>query len=278
MLTKLIKHEFRATARIFTPLFGVVLVLSGLSWLVTRLGGILVLSGGTGTGGPVFGVIAGILVLFAVLSLFALMVSAVVITIQRFYKNLLGDEGYLMFTLPVTPGQHILAKLAVGVAWSAAALALVFVTLFAMVTAIPGGPTVSELAALIFEVAAVPAGVLFSRFIPVFLIGLSNSYLLAYLSMAIGSQRSGARLFASFAAYAILNAALMVLYVAAMFVLAGVVSALGLEAELVRFIDGLPPVQSLSIVQGASACVMLIGDVVYFFATRAILTKRLNLA
>ena len=60
--------------------------------------------------------------------------------------------------------------------------------------------------------------------------------------------------------------------------LAGVISALGLEAELVRFIDGLPPVQSLSIVQGASACVMLIGDVVYFFATRAILTKRLNLA
>ena len=38
---------------------------------------------------------------------FALIVATIamtfVIIIQRFYKNLLGDEGYLMFTLPVKP-------------------------------------------------------------------------------------------------------------------------------------------------------------------------------
>lgn len=278
MLTKLIKHEFRATARIFAPLFGVALTLSALSWIVVRLGGILVLSGGAGIGSPIFGAAAGILVLFTVLSLFALMVSAVVITIQRFYKNLLGDEGYLMFTLPVTPGQHILAKLAAGVTWTAAALLLVFAVFFALATAIPGGPTLSELVTMIFEVSGVPAGVLFGCFLPVFLIGASNAYLLAYLSMAIGSQRQGTRLLASFAAYAILNAILMVLYVAGIFLLAGIILALGLEAELVVWIDGLPAIRSLGIVQAGSACVMAIGDVVYFFLTRAILTKRLNLA
>lgn len=278
MLTKLMKHEFRATARIFAPLFGVALTLSALSWIVVRLGGILVLSGGTGAGSPIFGAAAGILVLFTVLSLFALMVSAVIITIQRFYKNLLGDEGYLMFTLPVTPGQHILAKLAAGVAWTAAALLLMFAVLITLATAIPGGPTVSELVTMIFEVSGVPAGVLLACFLPVFLIGVSNAYLLAYLSMAIGSQRQGARLLASFAAYAILNAALMVLYVAGIFLLAGVISALGLGEELVVWIDGLPAIRSLGIVQAGSACVSLIGAVIYFFLTRAILTKRLNLA
>ena len=35
--------------------------------------------------------------------------------LQRFYKNLLGDEGYLMFTLPASVSQHITAKLVVAV-------------------------------------------------------------------------------------------------------------------------------------------------------------------
>ena len=38
-----------------------------------------------------------------------------IIQIQRFSKNLLGDEGYLMFTLPASVSQHITAKLVVAV-------------------------------------------------------------------------------------------------------------------------------------------------------------------
>ena len=34
-----------------------------------------------------------------------------IIMVQRFYKNLLGDEGYLMFTLPVKTWQNVLNKL-----------------------------------------------------------------------------------------------------------------------------------------------------------------------
>lgn len=40
----------------------------------------------------------------------ALFVLTVVIILQRFYKGLLCDEGYLMFTLPVKPWQLITAK------------------------------------------------------------------------------------------------------------------------------------------------------------------------
>jgi hypothetical protein len=41
-----------------------------------------------------------------------------IVLIQRFYKNLLGDEGYLMFTLPVQSWSHILSKLAVSMLWT----------------------------------------------------------------------------------------------------------------------------------------------------------------
>ena len=124
MLAKLIKHEFKATARIFLPILGTVLVLTGAAALTVKLGGILVLPGGTGWGGPVLGLASGLLCLLTFIAMMAMMTAAVVVTIQRFYKNLLGDEGYLMFTLPVTPAQHITAKLAVGTVWTLLSLAL----------------------------------------------------------------------------------------------------------------------------------------------------------
>ena len=50
--------------------------------------------------------------------LFGLFVSLVVLTImiiiQRFKRNLLEDEGYLMFTLPVTSKELILSKYSVS--------------------------------------------------------------------------------------------------------------------------------------------------------------------
>lgn len=43
------------------------------------------------------------------------LVVTAVILIQRFYKNLLGSEGYLMFTLPVTVSQHLFSKTIIAV-------------------------------------------------------------------------------------------------------------------------------------------------------------------
>ena len=52
-----------------------------------------------------------------VIAVVACIVMAFVLMIIRFYKNFLTDEGYLMFTLPVTTGQLIWSKLLVSVLW-----------------------------------------------------------------------------------------------------------------------------------------------------------------
>ena len=49
-----------------------------------------------------------------------LMVITFVVCIIRFYKSLLGDEGYLMFTLPVETWKHIFNKLLIAMMWSVA--------------------------------------------------------------------------------------------------------------------------------------------------------------
>ena len=44
-------------------------------------------------------------------------VMSLVVMIQRFYKNVLGDEGYLTLTLPVNVHEILWSKLIVSFVW-----------------------------------------------------------------------------------------------------------------------------------------------------------------
>lgn len=127
MLGKLIKYEFKATARWILPLFGGIILLS----IVNKL--MMVLFGNNMNyteGNDAFQAFGGI-AFFLTLTLYILLIVATgLITfgmmLRRFQANLMGDEGYLMFTLPVSAHQHMIAKLLTGSLWI---LASVFVTL-----------------------------------------------------------------------------------------------------------------------------------------------------
>ena len=114
MLTKLIKHEFRATSRIMWPAFLGMLVLtllmrlsqfildsSDMHWLLQLLGVLLVIG--------------------FVLGLFALAFVPLVLTAVRWRDHVLKDEGYLTLTLPVSVHQLLASKLLVSAVWYAAA-------------------------------------------------------------------------------------------------------------------------------------------------------------
>ena len=125
MLRKLIKHEFRATGRIMLPLLAAIIALSIMAGFSTRI-----LDNPNSI--PLFNAI-GIFTLCAYfVSLFSVGIVALIIMIQRFEKNLLGDEGYLMFTLPASVDAHIFSKLIVSVVWFACA-ALISLSMVLMV-------------------------------------------------------------------------------------------------------------------------------------------------
>ena len=95
---KLMKHEFRATARIMVPTGAAAgdgtgrqhstQGLSNYSSKILRLLGALL--------AMAFGV-----------AIIGVCVMSLVVMVQRFYKNLLGDEGYVMLTLPVNLHQQV---------------------------------------------------------------------------------------------------------------------------------------------------------------------------
>ena len=108
MLGKLMKHEFRATARIMLPVMGAMAALALLANLSIRgLAGNL-------SDVPMLKILFTLIIIFFGAAVVATVVMSLVIMVSRFYRNLLKDEGYLMFTLPVSVHELIWSKLIVS--------------------------------------------------------------------------------------------------------------------------------------------------------------------
>ena len=105
MVRKLYKHEFWALFKWIIPLNLFCLVLA----IISRIN--LEFSDSEATN-----IAAAIMAFVFMLSVIALVAISFVIVIVRFYKNLLSHEGYLTFTVPVTPVTHIVCKLICGTA------------------------------------------------------------------------------------------------------------------------------------------------------------------
>ena len=104
-MLKLLKYEWKACARTCLPLYGVLILMS----LISRMLYVIPKNASLDFMLPAIGSMLYMGVMMA-----AFVVTAVIL-IQRFYKNLLGSEGYLMFTLPVTVTQHLLSKTIIAV-------------------------------------------------------------------------------------------------------------------------------------------------------------------
>ncbi len=107
MLGKLLKYEFMATSKTYIPLYGGFLLCSFLMALFTKMN---------------FQSIP-LVILVTVFSLLYVVLTVVITfipifgSLQRFNKNLLGEEGYLTNTLPASTNQLLIAKVFPAIAW-----------------------------------------------------------------------------------------------------------------------------------------------------------------
>jgi hypothetical protein len=109
MLGKLLKHEFWATARFMWVIYGAMLLLS--------FGGYAGLHTFNDAEGAYLSVVSAVLIILWVMSMVVGVCLTIGLLVHRFYKNLLTDEGYLMFTLPVSAHQLVLSKMIVAAFW-----------------------------------------------------------------------------------------------------------------------------------------------------------------
>ncbi len=120
MLNKLMKYELKATSRLLVPLYLILFVLSIVNRFIFNFN----------SQDVVFKIVNTFLMISYVISIFAVLIVTVIYMIVRFYKNLLTDEGYLMFTLPTKTHELITSKLIITVLWTIISVAAVMISLF----------------------------------------------------------------------------------------------------------------------------------------------------
>lgn len=198
MFGKLMKYELKSLLKGLLPLYGAILAVALINAVMASFG--------------IGNSIDGLPQVTAIMLYFGLCVAVAVVTflviIQRFYKGLLGQEGYLMFTLPVPTWQLTLSKL-----------------LGAVITTILSG-IVGMLSILILGSLEINWGLFFRDFADIFphwtldatlfvielivlmLVGVAAMILEIYVAMALGHLANKHRIAMSFVWFVVLQTVL----------------------------------------------------------------------
>jgi len=270
MLGKLIKYEFRATARNYLPIYGLILLLTLSGAIAGSNLSAVSLEEGRGFWTAALAVAYGAAV-------FALMVLTLIVTVNRFYKNLLGSEGYLMFTLPVTTAQHIFGKLIPALAWIIlSCLVVLFSGLLIIAKASPVdllGQILPVVGQACRELGAGNCLLAVVELLALALLGIASLLLNIYLALAIGQLANDHKFLASFGAYVAIQVIVQIVSLLLMF--AGGADSLMWFYSLISGLSGGAAFHvSLAGFIGAALAVCAL----WYVPAWLILDKKLNLA
>lgn len=196
MLSKLMKYEVKATQRIFLPMYALIIVFAGINKLFMQLNF-------QRTDG-VFFIATGISMAVYVILIAATFIMTLVVMIQRFYKNLLGDEGYLSFTLPVKVHSHIDCKMLITLMWSVLSIVVALLSVFILAVSTNMMKETREILTAIgrdFQHYGGMAWLVAVEIIVLVLVSILVSTLQIYASVTVGSYCSKHKLLAGFGAF-----------------------------------------------------------------------------
>ena len=277
MLGKLIKHELRGSGRTMLPFILVSLFLSVTAGLSMR-------AMEHQQDYSWFNILFGIVIFLFVAGLIAVCIMSVVVVINRFRQNLLGDEGYLMFTLPVSVDAHIWAKLIVSAIWFlATALTCMLAVVLMLVCNVDLleinwseiGYVFSELGRVIREFGILHIVGYCLELLLMFFAGSCVSCLTFYCAMAIGYSFANRKVLLSVLAFFGLDILFTTLQSA-------LVATLNAMPGVEQFLDNLDlsrvgTAGSVHIVLLCWILYLMIYAAVLYIPTRLLLKKKLNL-
>ncbi|EHJ01574.1 hypothetical protein CDLVIII_5083 [Clostridium sp. DL-VIII] len=269
MLGKLMKYEIKATGRTLVPLYVVLLAFAIINKIFLETGLSAKLEN-LGLGG--FSSIPFILSAFAYgCTMAAVFIVTFFVIVQRFYRNLLGDQGYLMNTLPVSTTANIASKLSIATFWNIISGIIAILSIIIM-TFDPG--TFGRIFSDFFRVLSEAYGefgiqtyIIILEIIIATLMQLAKFVCMIYASISIGHLFSKHKILYSFGAFVVLN-----LIAAAISSTIGIAFSLSNLRNLnIEFIWHIHLIIILVIIFN------LIFFLVYFIITNYILKNKLNL-
>lgn len=266
MLNKLIKYEFKATARIFIPLYIALMVFA----IINRFSVNLIDDAPTG----VFNTksMTGLVSMFIYFSLIiGIQIITLIVQIQRFYKSLLGDEGYLMFTIPVKSWQHIVCKLFTSTIWlvlSGLSAVLSILVILPKEAFMDMTQEIPEIMSQVLDYLGSSTWLVGFEAIVICILSITSGILLIYAAISLGHLFNKHKILASFGMYIALSTAAQVIQTIFMIVLGP--TFFKDFSNLSSFVQ----IQTILISFLAYLSILTIG---FFILTKYILDNKLNL-
>ena len=284
MLGKLFKYENKAVSKLLTPMALAVIILPVLGALILKIQFVF---GDKFENGSIissiFSLASGIMIFFIVIATISACFISLFILMQRYYKNLFSDEGYLTFTLPVKTSSIILSKLFTAALWS---VIIAICTIIGVITFAFFGTSASfvnhevvdgfcEAFKQIFEFYFIGGSVQIVFLIELLIniiVSLFTNILLMYLAITIGCQIAKKhKVLASIGMY---------------FVISSVVSVLSTIIQVITtatlyegfdYISVDPALSDVTLILIPSIIFAIILGVCYFLLNNYILKNKLNI-
>ena len=267
MLKKLLKHEFIATGRLMWVVYAAMALLSVAANVAIR-----VMTLHSVSHLLLVRLLLILIIVSWVLSLVLGLVGTLVLMIRRFHNNLLTDQGYLMFTLPVSTHALVLSKLIVSAVWML--LSILMVGLCLLIAFLSGG-LIHELGEMlqvsflcVTKTYALNGAVLVLELLLLTYVGAAASMLQFYSAMSLGYGFTNHKALWSVVMYFVQSFVIQLLSL--------VLMSTPLERSLL--IPTLPSSQIIHLFLLSTLALELVLCGVFYLLTVVNLKKRLNLA
>lgn len=271
MLGKLLKYEFKATGRLILPAYLAAVLFALLNRLFVTNSTLQGLWGGR---------VYGLLIAFFSLAIFMVLALTFVLIIQRFYQNLLKDEGYLSHTLPVTIDKHIFAKLIPATCWTIASSLIVILSILLMTATAGWFPDFLQSFRTFYKEyyaygAPMPLSVFCLELLLVGIVYLFSGVLSLYAALSIGQLFKKHKILGAVGGYMGLSfiMSLVSLYTTPRIV-DNILKPLILGTEMAN--ASFSPMK-FTLAMLLTALIGVLYSAIYYFITRYVMTKRLNL-
>ena len=272
MTGKLIKYEFRSVIRQMGVIWAAPPIMALIFMLIDKF---YMRSEAFETGKNAFASTLQIISGFVYAGVFlALLVATVLIVLQRFYKGLLRDEGYLMHTLPVKPWQLITAKgFTAFVVVIISGIIAVISIFFLMGVSI----SISDLGELLGDIFGMysdePVYILYTiEAVLLMALAILKSIYKTYASMSIGQLSDNHKILVSVAAYIGISVAVM--FITGVFLQFADSS---MFTEITDYFNSMSHFKSLQIVVACYLFYLGVQLAAFHVVSERLLTKKLNL-
>ncbi len=203
MLNKLIKYEFRSTYKILTVIYVLVLLIApfGTSGRVflDKLSNMNIINS------DLYDIFAATYIFLYVIILMSANFITIYFLVNRFYKNMTSNEGYLMHTLPVSVHDLLLSKIIVSSIWSFIACLSTIFSVIILVSGFTGFDiifnVISGLFQEIFSFAPISNAIVITELIIMGIISVPFGIMVFYASVCIGHTVKKHKFLGSVAGY-----------------------------------------------------------------------------